>query len=44
MSAEADYLRGERDNLRETVRLIEDLLAKREIWGSNLHISQVCVR
>jgi hypothetical protein len=23
MSAEADYLRGERDNLLETVRLIE---------------------
>ena len=23
MSAEADYLRGERDNLRETVRLVE---------------------
>jgi hypothetical protein len=30
MSAEADYLRGERDNLLETVRLVEDLLAKQE--------------
>jgi uncharacterized protein YutE (UPF0331/DUF86 family) len=30
MSAETDYLRGERDHLLETVRLIEDLLAKQE--------------
>jgi len=28
MSAEADYLRAERENLLQTLRLVEDLLAK----------------